>query len=132
AEERGATRDEGDGHRLPAAEPRVAVDAAVLARRDVEAELVLVVDHDAIAAEVDPAVVGVPRDVEAAGADVAAAVALVPFRRGEDRHLDLRPALHFLEDGTVLHIYRRDRRDAFCCAPPPRADEALPRRLRID
>src|SRR5439155_556944 len=80
---------------------------AVLARRDVEAELVLVVDHHAIAAEVDPAVVRIAGDVEAAGADVAAPVVLVPLRRGGDRHVDVRAALPLPEDGTILDLAPR-------------------------
>src|SRR5258708_6550249 len=56
-QERVATGDERDRHLLAARDPRVAMHPAVLAGRDVEAELVLAVDHHAVAAEVHPAVV---------------------------------------------------------------------------
>jgi len=108
------------------------VHPAVLARRDVEAELVAVVDHHPVAAQVHPAVIGIARDVEAAGADVAAAVVLVPLRRGEDRHVDVRAALHVLEDRAVLHLDRGDRRDALRHPLLPRPDQILGRGFRVE
>src|SRR5262249_33052311 len=76
-----AAADDGDGHRCAARLVLVAHLAAVLARRDVEARGLGVVDHHAIGAAVDPALVGIAGDVEAAGTDVAAAVGRVPFGR---------------------------------------------------
>ena len=64
-----------DRHRLAARLVLVAHLPAVLAGRDVEARGLGVVDHHAIGAAIDPALVGIAGDVEAAGADVAAAVA---------------------------------------------------------
>ena len=61
-------------------------------------------DHDAVGADVDPAVVGVARDIERAGADVAAAVARVPARRWEDGHVDVVAAPHVLEDGAIADL----------------------------
>src|SRR5207247_4268170 len=61
---------ERERHLFLAREPLVAVLAAMLAGPDVEAEPLLVVDHHAVGAEVDPALVRVARDVEAAGAEI--------------------------------------------------------------
>ena len=81
------------GMRSPRACVFVAHLAAVLAGRDVEAERLLVVDHDAVGAAIDPAVVGIAHDVVAAGADIAAAVLRVPLRRREFGDVDV-VALH--------------------------------------
>src|SRR5262249_5146068 len=61
----------------------------VLAGRDVEARRLGIVDHHPIGAAVDPALIGIAGDVEAAGTDVAAAVVGVPFRRRESRDVDV-------------------------------------------
>ena len=46
-------------------------------------------DHDAIGADIDPVLLGIAGDVEAAGADIAAApLALMPDRRREPGHVD--------------------------------------------
>ena len=63
-------------------------------------------EHDAVGADVDPAVVGVTGDVEGTGADVAAAVPGVPARRREDGHVDLVAAADVLEDGAVFDVFR--------------------------
>ena len=131
-QERVAAGDERDRHLLAARDPGVTVHPTVLARRDVEAELVLVVDHHPVAAEVDPAVVLVAGDVEAAGADVATAVVLVPLRRRENGHVDVRAALHVLEDRAVLHLLRGDRDDAGAHALLPGLHQVLGRGLRVE
>ncbi len=80
----------------------------MLAGGDIEADVLLVVDHDAVGAAVDPALVGIAGDVEAAGADIAAAVLLVPFRRRELGHVD-RVALHdIFQDRGGGDVFRRD------------------------
>src|SRR5262249_49994188 len=84
-----AAADHGDRHRRAARLVLVAHLAAVLAGRDVEARGLGVVDHHAIGAAVDPALVGIAGDVEAAGADVAAAVVRVPFGRREGGDVDV-------------------------------------------
>ena len=62
----------------------------------------LVVDHHAVGAAVEPAGVGVARDVVAAGADIAPAVVRVPQRRGEFRDVDVVALEHVLEDRPVV------------------------------
>ncbi len=99
--------------------------ATVLAGRDVEADGVLVVDHHAIAAEVHPPVVGILGDIERAGADVAAAVELVPLRGGELEYVDLGTAHDILKDGTVLHDLRHDVRNALARPLLPRLHELV-------
>src|SRR6266852_4481483 len=99
--------------------PFVAVLPAVLAGRDVEPEARLVVDHHAIRPQVDPVLIGIDGHIEAAGAEVAAAVELVPFRGGEDRAVDLIATENVLEDRAVPHHLGRDRRDALAHALLP-------------
>src|SRR5262249_55993978 len=69
-----------------------------------------VVDHHAIGAAVDPALVGIAGDVEAAGANVAAAVGRVPFRRGEGGDVDVVSGHDVLENRTVVDVFGRDAR----------------------
>src|SRR5439155_13160754 len=89
-----------EGHGIAAADHRhrhwlaarlvfVAHLPAVLAGRDVKAGGPGVVDHHPVGAAIDPALVRVAGDVEAAGADVAAAVAGVPDRRRKAGDVDL-------------------------------------------
>jgi hypothetical protein len=67
-------------------------------------------DHHAIGAAVDPALVGIAGDVEAAGADVAAAVGRVPFGRGEGGDVDVVSGHDVLENRTVSNVFGRDAR----------------------
>ncbi len=85
------------------------MDPAVLARRDVEADLFLVLDHHAVGAGVDPFLVGVLGDVVGAGADVAAAVFLVPLRRRELVHVDVVARQNVLQHRAVLDDLVLDR-----------------------
>src|SRR3954467_11569790 len=105
-----AAADHGDRHALAARLVLVAHLAAMLAGRDVETRGPGVVDHHAIGPAVDPAFVGIAGDVEAAGADIAAAVAGVPFRRGKAGDVDVVAGHHVLEDRTVVDVFRRDAR----------------------
>ena len=72
-------------------------------------ERVLVVHLDPIGAEIDPVAVGVAGDDEAFGADVAAAVALVPFRRREGEGVHVLALEHVLQHRPVARPHRRDR-----------------------
>src|SRR5262249_32586886 len=64
----------------------------------------------AIGAAVDPALVGIAGDVEAAGADVAAAVGRVPFGRGEGGDVDVVFGHDVFENRTVVDVFGRDAR----------------------
>ena len=65
-------------------------------------------DHDAVGAAIDPAVVGIAHDVVAAGADIAAAVLRVPLRRREFGDVD-GVALHdVLHHRAGVDEFRRD------------------------
>ena len=82
----------------------------MLAGRDVKARGPGVVDHHPVGAAIDPALVRVAGDVEAAGADVAAAVAGVPDRHREAGDVDFVAAHDVLEDRTVGDVCGRDAR----------------------
>src|SRR6476646_5924785 len=105
-----AAADHGDRHALAARLVLVPHLAAVLAGRDVEACGLGVVDHHAIGAAVDPALVGIAGDVEAAGPDVAPAIGGVPFRRGKACDVDVVAGHDILEDRTIVDIFGRDAR----------------------
>src|SRR3954469_19850050 len=105
-----AAADHGDRHALAARLVLVAHLAAMLSGRDVETRGPGVMDHHAIGPAVDPALVGIAGDVEAAGADIAAAVAGVPFRRGKAGDVDVVAGHHVLEDRTVVDVFGRDAR----------------------
>ena len=75
----------------------------MLARRDVDAYALGVVDHDPIRPEVHPIGVGVLEHVDDAGPDVAAPVERVPLRRWELEHVDVVAAHHVLHHRAVLH-----------------------------
>src|SRR5437867_2313983 len=75
--------------RLVAAPVALDVQSRVLARRAVEPDVGLVLDHLAIAADVEPARVGIARDDRIRGPDVAPAVAGPVAGGREDRHVDV-------------------------------------------
>ncbi len=85
------------------------MNAAVLARRNIEADGVAVVHHHPVGSEIDPLLFRIPGDVEASGADVAAAVVRVPLRRRQLQHVHVVAHHHVLEDRTVRHFLVRDR-----------------------
>ena len=95
-------------HRLAALEIFLAVDRAVMARRHQDADRGLVVHHGAIGAGVEPVLLRIAGDAVGAGADVAAAVLLVPDRRREFRHVDVVAGQDVLEHRTVLDDLVRD------------------------
>src|SRR5262249_48195785 len=82
-EERVTADDDAHGHRLATREVLIPVNATMLARRDVQANVLLVLHHHAVRAGVDPVAVRVLGDVDAAGPDVAAAILRVPERHRE-------------------------------------------------
>ena len=66
-----------------------AVHASVLSWRDVHAQCVAVVHHDAIATHVDPAVVGIAGDDHVAGADISTTVPFVPKGNRKLEEIDI-------------------------------------------
>ena len=101
---------DADQHRagLVALEVLFANQAAVLARRHPQPDRVLVVDHDAIGADVDPLVLGIAHDDQVAGADEAPAVELVQQRRRKLHQIDLAVAVDVLEHRPAVDIGRRN------------------------
>ena len=85
------------------------MDRGVVARRHQHADRGLVVHHGAVGAGVEPVLLRVAGDAVGAGADVAAAVLLVPDRRGELGHVDGVAGDDVLEDRAVLDDLVRDR-----------------------
>src|SRR5947208_6046965 len=83
-------------------------DAALLARRDVKAKRVFVLNHYPVSPEVDPTFVGLNRDIDRAGADVAAAVQLVPLRRGKLPHVDVFAFEDVLHHGSIFDDFGLD------------------------
>ena len=69
---------------------------AVLARRNPDAEGIVVVHTNAISADVGPFLFGILHDHHAARADVPAAVMLVPARRGKFEQIDFVAAVDVL------------------------------------
>src|SRR5215467_10098985 len=110
--ERVATEHHGHRAGLAPVEVLLPLNASVLAWRDVVAETHAVMDHDAVGAQVDPAVVRIAGDVERAGPDVPATVQRVPLRGGEHRHVDVSAREHVLEHGAVLDFLGRHRGEA--------------------
>ena len=80
-----------------------------MARRHQHADRGLVVHHGAVGAGVEPVFLRVAGDAVGAGADVAAAVQLVPDRRGELGHVDGVAGDDVLEDRAVVDDLVRDR-----------------------
>ena len=68
------------------------LNAAVLAGRDVKSQLVLVVDHHPVSAVIDPALIGIARNIDAAGADITTAVFVVPKWR-RNLNMSISPSL---------------------------------------
>ena len=82
---------------------------AVLALRGHHGRDVLVVHLDAVGAVVDPAGVRILHDHHAAGADVVAAVMLVPARRRDLEQVNVIAAVGILQQRAALHRHRWNR-----------------------
>src|SRR5207247_366624 len=102
------TQHHHDRALLAPVEPLLPMDAAVLARGDVVADLLLIVNHDSVGAAVDPAVIRVTGDVEAARAQIATAVSRMPFRSWEFEQVYVVPGHDVFHDRAVLHDLRRN------------------------
>ncbi len=84
-----------------------AMQAAMFSGRDVERKSVFSLQHDAISSRVDPTFVRVAGDHEIVGADIAAAVKLMPARDRKSFEIDI--ALEpVLKDRRVGYILRLD------------------------
>ena len=81
----------------------------MLAGRNPDAGVLLVVRHHAIGAEIDPAGVGIAHDDDAVGADVAAAVLLVDHRHRKFEQVDGLVAVDVFQHRPVLDGHRRDQ-----------------------
>src|SRR3989442_1661767 len=90
------------------------MDPSVFPRRDPDAQKVLSLEHDAVISQIDPAFVRVARDGRPGGSQIAAAIELVPERRGKDREVDVAVDHDVFEDRAAAHFdgrYPRERAD---------------------
>ena len=76
----------------------------MLAGRDVEARGRGVVDHHPVGAAIDPALIGIATDIEAACPDVPPAVWLVPFGRGKTGDVDIGALHDIFEDRAAIDV----------------------------
>ena len=103
-----ATANNDDRHALSARLIFVAHLAAVFARRNVEAQRLLIVDHHPVGAAIDPAGVRITRDVITSSANVASAVGMMPLRRRESGDVNVLTGHHVLHDWPVIDVSRRN------------------------
>ena len=105
----------GDQHRarLSGAEVLLANLPSMLAGRDPERDVSLVLHHHAVGPAIDPVRLGIAHDHEIVGADIAAAVVLVQERHREFQQVDLAVAVDVLEYRSLGHGLGRDRAVAF-------------------
>ena len=94
--------------RLAARERFVAMNAAVASRRDIETDGVLVMNHHPRRAQVGPAFFRIVGNIDAAGADIPAAVELEPARRRERQNIYIFAALNIFQHRPVAHHPRRN------------------------
>src|SRR5688572_3595839 len=94
------------------------LNAPVLARRNIKSQLVLVVDHDPISAVIDPALVGIARNIDAASAYITTAVFVVPKWRRKFKHVDIAVLVDVIEQRAFLNKLCRYWLDAFVVVFP--------------
>src|SRR5579859_7443469 len=88
-EQRVVAERNGEFAGLAAGKILFAHDAALFARRNKKAQLIAIMNHDAIRAQIDPALVRVARDVHRAGADVTSAIKFMPLGSGKLVHINV-------------------------------------------
>ena len=98
-----AAHHQGHRHGLALVEVLLPVHVGVLAGHEQQAHRLRVLHHGPVGADVDPALVRVDGDAEAAGADVAPAVVGVPLGGGELHDVDVVAGEDVLEHGPVVH-----------------------------
>ena len=117
--------------RFAARPPSFAIDQAVLAGRAVEADAPGPQQHLAVDADIDAPGVGVCRQGDVAGADIAAAVAGPEFRRRKCGEIDLVAAPDDLVDGRRRGRYAH-RRDTAAHDAAGRSDHVGGRKSWVD
>ena len=78
------------------------MDAPVFARNHIEPDMIAVMDHHPVGADIDPIRVEVPRHDRAAGTDIAPAIQLVPERRRKRQDVDVSALLNVFENRSVF------------------------------
>src|SRR5262245_30520322 len=92
----------GDFERLAIGGVLFALDAAVLAGRNVKSQLVFVMDHDPVRTVIYPTFVGIAGNIHAPGANITAAVFVMPERRRELEHVDIAILIDVVEKRALL------------------------------
>ena len=100
--------DDHDRARLAGLEIFVAMNAPLLAVRDVGSQSARTLDHHAIRADVDAPGIGIARNDPARRSDVAPAVLLVMYGDREDLNVDVVAAHDVLAHRAVVDDDRRD------------------------
>ena len=83
------------------------MNVAVVAGRNIQSESVAIMNHDPITTEIDPAFVEIAADRDIERAQVAAAVALMPMRRGQRQEIDILPFENIFHQGSRIDHARR-------------------------
>ena len=102
---------DGDGAGVASIEIFLTDDPALLAGRNVERQRVAVMDHDAVAADVDPAFVDIAGNDEVGRADISAAVLFMPMRHRQREEVDVLAFVNIFQ-----HRSRLDRPAVGCTA----------------
>src|ERR1700692_44390 len=110
--------DDRDRTRLAALVIFALDDIAVLALRAHDGRQIAVMRLDAIGAVIDPAGIRIAHDHHVAGADVIAAVVLVPARHRDLENVDIGAGAYVFHHRAALHGDRRDRPALFHVAAP--------------
>src|ERR1043165_401042 len=76
----------------------ISMHTPVFAGRHMQPETIGAMNHDAISADVHPTFVGIARNHQIVGADVAPAIELVPPRHGKLEHVNVSSPLYILEE----------------------------------
>jgi hypothetical protein len=82
----------------------------MLTGRNPDPQRVLVMHADTVGADIGPLAVRIFHDHHAAGADITAAVFLMPTRRRELEQIDFVTAIDVLDDRSAGNFRRLDRR----------------------
>ena len=75
----------------------------MLARDHVERDMIGIVNHHAVGADVHPVRIEIPRHDRTPGTDVSPAIQFVPEGCRKSQYIDIRAFLHILEHRSMFH-----------------------------
>ena len=88
----------------------------MLARRHMQSHVIATMDHDPIRADIDPTLFRIAGNHQIVGADVTAAVELMPTRHGKLEQIDVAALLNIFEQRRAFNFARLDGLDSFYLA----------------